>query len=250
MASFEEHNAGGKSPWFLLCDHASRRIPSELGTLGLPFELTETHIGWDIGSLGVARSLSTALDAPLVASTTSRLVIDANRPIGAPTSIPEVTCDIPVPGNVGLSAEERADRADRWFWPYHRRAAELLDERQARGRSSVLLSVHSFTPELYGKKRPWHVGILYGRDRRLADAFLSEFAKESDLVVGDNEPYRVTDSSDYAVPVYGEQAGRLAVLLEIRQDLITEASAQRAFADRLVPVLDRILRAALEVPLP
>ncbi len=250
MAPFEEHNAEGRSPWFLLCDHASRHIPEELGTLGLSDELRRAHIAWDIGSLGVARALSDALDAPLVASRTSRLVIDANRPLGAQTSIPEMTCDIPVPGNLGLSAEERATRAERYFWPYHQRAASLLEARQARGIRSVILSVHSFTPELFGKKRPWHVGILYGKDRRLADAFLSEFGHELDLVVGDNEPYRVTDAGDYAVPVYGEQAGRLAVLFEIRQDLITEESAQRAFADRLVPVLERILRVVTEAPLP
>jgi predicted N-formylglutamate amidohydrolase len=238
VESFREDAA---SPWVLLCDHASRRMPRALADLGLSESDLESHIAWDPGARGVALRLSEALDAPLVASGYSRLVIDANRPLGADSSIPEVTCGVAVPGNVALSAERRKEREDELFRPYHERVAEVLARRDARGTRSVLLSVHSFTPELFGERRPWHVGLLYGRDPRLARALLAELESERGWVVGDNQPYRVTDRGDYAIPVYGERAGRLSVLLELRQDLLVTPSAQTEMADRWLPVLARAL---------
>jgi predicted N-formylglutamate amidohydrolase len=216
-------------------------MPRALGDLGLPPSDLESHVAWDPGALGVALRLSEALDAPLVASGYSRLAIDANRPLGAESSIPEVTCGVAVPGNVGLSAERRREREEELFRPYHARIEELLARRDARGSKSVVLSVHSFTPELFGERRPWHVGLLYGRDPRLARALLVELEAERDWVVGDNQPYRVTDRGDYAIPVYGERAGRLAVLLELRQDLVATPSAQKEMADRWLPLLTRTL---------
>lgn len=229
------------SPWVLLCDHASRRMPRALGDLGLSEPDLASHIAWDPGARGVALRLSEALDAPLVASGYSRLAIDANRPVDAESSIPEVTGGVTVPGNVGLSPERRRERQDELFRPYHARVEAVLARRDALGMRSVLLSVHSFTPELLGDRRPWHVGLLYGRDPRLARALLAELESEQDWIVGDNQPYRVTDRGDYAIPVYGERAGRLAVLLELRQDLVTTPSEERAMADRWLPILARAL---------
>ena len=244
-APFETVREQGRSPWVLLCDHASRRIPRSLADLGLSEEARSSHIAWDIGARGVSLRLSEALDAPLVACGYSRLVIDANRPLGVPSSIPAVSCEIPVPGNVGLTVEDEAERARAIFMPYHAEVARLLAMRTARKQPSVLLSIHSFTPELYGKQRPWHVGVLSGKDRRLAEVLLAELAKEDDWTVGDNEPYRVSDVSDYAVPVHGEQAGRLAVLIELRQDLVATPVMEQAMADRWLPILERALPSLL-----
>jgi predicted N-formylglutamate amidohydrolase len=204
-----------------------------------------SHIAWDIGARGVALALSEALDAPLVACGYSRLVIDANRPLGVPSSIPAVSCEIPVPGNAGLSPADETERARAVFMPYHAEVARVLAERTARQQPSVLLSMHSFTPELYGKPRPWHIGVLSGKDRRLAEVLLHELGKEQDWTVGDNEPYRVSDVSDYAVPVYGEQAGRLAVLIELRQDLVATSVMEQAMAQRWLPILERALPSLL-----
>jgi predicted N-formylglutamate amidohydrolase len=239
--AFESIREDAASPWVLLCDHASRRLPRALGDLGLTEADLASHVAWDPGARGVALRLSEALDAPLVASGYSRLAIDANRPLGAESSIPELTCGVTVPGNVGLSAERRREREDELSRPYHARVEQLLARRDALGLTSIVLSVHSFTPELLGHRRPWHVGLLYGKDPRLARALLSELESEQDWVVGDNEPYRVTDRGDYAIPVYGERAGRLAVLLELRQDLVATPSDERAMADRWLPILARAL---------
>jgi predicted N-formylglutamate amidohydrolase len=234
--AFEIVNPAGISRYLLLCDHASHRMPRALGTLGLPEAERLSHIGWDIGAADVARQLSSILDAPLVLSGYSRLAIDCNRPPGAAASIPAITCEIAVPGNAEVSGLERDAREAELFWPYHHAIERLLAERDAHGAATMVLSVHSFTPSLYGQPRPWHVGVMYGQDRRLAAAFLEAFASEKDLVVGDNEPYHVTDASDYGVPVYAERPGRLGVLLEIRQDLI----GSREGAHRMAEIVAKV----------
>jgi predicted N-formylglutamate amidohydrolase len=242
--AFEVVNPAGVSRYLLLCDHASHRMPRALGTLGLPESGRLSHIGWDIGAADVARELSSMLDAPLVLSGYSRLAIDCNRPPGTAASIPAITCEIAVPGNADVSGMQRDQREAELFWPYHHAVERVLAERDARGAASIVLSVHSFTPSLYGQPRPWHVGVMYGQDRRLAAAFIEAFSSEPELVVGDNEPYHVTDASDYGVPVYAERPGRLGLLLEIRQDLIGRPEGARRMAEIVAKVglsaLDRL----------
>lgn len=240
--AFELVNEHGSSPFVLLCDHASRRMPRALGTLGLSAELLASHIAWDIGAADVARSLSRALDAPLVLSGYSRLAIDCNRPFSVAGSMPEVTCEIPVPGNAALGDEARSARQEALFWPYHRALESLFAARDAARRESVVISVHSFTPaSLFGKPRPWHIGVMYGRDRRFAGALFEVLANEPSVLVGDNEPYRVTDGSDYGIPVYAERAGRLGVLIEMRQDEVGTPSG----VEKMAALLARALPDAL-----
>lgn len=239
--AFELLRPGAPSPLFLLCDHASRRMPRALGTLGLDADALASHIAWDLGIAGVARELSARLGASCALSGYSRLAIDCNRPLHAESSVPAVTCGIAVPGNAGLDAAARTARAEALFWPYHRAIEAELAARDARGQRSVIVSLHSFTPALNGQDRPWHIGLMYGRDRRLAARLFEALAREPALCVGDNEPYRVTDGSDYGIPVYAERAGRLGVLVEVRQDLLADASGIEAWATRL----EAVLRAAL-----
>jgi len=153
--AFEVVNARGPSRYMLLCDHASARMPRKLETLGLSPEAAVTHIGWDIGAADVARAVAALLDAPLVLSGYSRLAIDCNRPPGVPASVPAVTCDIVVPGNADLSDADRAERETELFFPYQRAIERVLADRESRGLASVVLSIHSFTPQLYGRDRPW-----------------------------------------------------------------------------------------------
>lgn len=240
-APFEVVRAEGASPFFLLCDHASRRVPRALGDLGLDGPALASHIAWDLGIAEVARALSGRLDASLVLSGYSRLAIDCNRPLHVESSIPAVTCEVRVPGNEGLDEAARTARREALFRPYHRAIEQLLAARDERRATSVIISLHSFTPSLYGKERPWHMGVMYGRDRRLAERLFAALAREPGLVVGDNEPYRVTDGSDYGVPTYAERRGNLGALIEIRQDLIADASGIEAWAARL----EAVLRAAV-----
>lgn len=232
----ETVNAQGKSPYVLLCEHASNFIPARYQGLGLDAAERERHIAWDIGVAPIARDLSSALDAPLVLSGYSRLLIDCNRPVGVPTSIPEISESTRIPGNIGLSAEEREARAARFFWPFQKEVARILDRRQAQGMPAIVFGVHSFTPVFKGFARPWHAGILFRKAERLGQALVAAL-QEPGLSVVANEPYRIEDGGDHTVPVHGEARGLDAVLIEIRQDLIAERQGQIAWAKRLAPAL-------------
>ena len=232
-------NASGASPLLLVADHAGVESPRALGRLGVATSEWQRHIAWDIGIAGLARLLSDALDATLIRQNYSRLVIDCNRPLDAASSIPEISELTPIPGNVGLSDAEKAARARPIFSPYHECIEAELERRRQAGRRSALIALHSFTPEFKGVARPWHVALLSNRDRRLAGRLLDLFKQESGLVVGDNEPYFVSDTTDYTIPVHGERHGLPHALVEIRQDLISEDSGQQQWAACLARVLPR-----------
>ena len=216
-------NADGTGHAVVVCDHAANRIPRRLGGLGLDAAALASHIAWDPGALVVATQLARRLDAPLVASGYSRLVIDCNRPLVGEESIAASSAGVVVPGNQSVDAAERDIRTADLFVSYHRAIADVLDRRAAAGRPSLLLSIHSFTPVLNGSRRPWEVGFAYGTDARLALRLLEVARSSGQLVIGHNQPYSVDTTTDYTLPVHGEQRGLPHVLVEIRQDLLTTA---------------------------
>jgi predicted N-formylglutamate amidohydrolase len=221
----------------LTCEHAGRAFPRRLGRLGLPEAETLRHIAWDIGIGAVGRQLSLLLNAAVILQTYSRLVIDCNRDPKVPSSIPEISEATEIPGNHSLGEAERAARVDAIFRPYHDAIAAALDRRAAADRASVLVALHSFTPVFKGVSRPWHVAVLFNRDPRLAHALAELLRADGSLMVGENEPYRVSDLTDYTVPVHGERRGLPHVEIEIRQDLITKPAGQREWAERLARLL-------------
>ncbi|MBA5778842.1 N-formylglutamate amidohydrolase [Stappia sp. F7233] len=232
-------NRGGKGACVLLCDHASNRMPPKFGTLGLGAEELVAHIAWDPGALGVARHLSSLLDAPLVHPTVSRLVIDCNRREDAGDLIPEISERTAIPGNAALSEAEREERLDLVHRPFHRAIEALVDERLARGAPTFLVSVHTFTPVYKDVPRRWQIGILSNVDRRLAGRLIGELSHEEGLCVGDNEPYAPRDGVYYTLARHGEGRGLATAMLEIRNDEVATAEAERAWAERLYPVLAR-----------
>jgi len=227
----------GRSNFVIVVDHASRRIPRRLGDLGLPPAELQRHIAWDIGALAVARRMAVTLEAPLVAQNYSRLVIDCNRDPKVATSIPVVGESVKIPGNIGLSAEEVAARRAEIFDPYHDHVSALLDERKAAGRTTILVAQHSMTDIFKGVRREMHAAVLYNRDRRFAGLVLEALRREPGVVVGDNQPYFVSDETDYTIPRHGEGRGLPHVEIEIRQDLITEEAGQFEWARRICRVL-------------
>ena len=235
-----EVNAAGRSPFLFTCDHYGRLIPKVLGDLGLPAEELTRHIAWDIGIAGVAEQLARALDVHLVAQRYSRLVIDCNRPPDVASSIPRLSETTTIPGNEAISREEAETRRRAIFDPYHRRVSEIIDARQRDGRPTILISLHSFTAIYAGVARPWHIGTLYYRDTTLPALLLKTLRAEGDLVVGDNEPYAVSDVTDYTIPVHGEARGLINTGIEIRQDLIGDGSGQQQWAERLARILGEI----------
>ncbi len=185
---FELINPQGRARLVLISDHAGRAIPQRLGTLGLQQAELDQHIGWDIGIGALARKLATALDAPAVLAGYSRLVIDCNRRLDDPTSIAQESDRIPVPGNRGLPAGDRKARQDALFRPYHAAITDVIARKRKEGPDPAILSLHSFTPQMNGFARPWHIGILWNRDPRLPVPLMARLLREPGLVVGDNEP--------------------------------------------------------------
>jgi predicted N-formylglutamate amidohydrolase len=234
----------GTSPFFLTCDHAGNRIPGRLGSLGVADDELRRHIAWDLGAAEVSRDLSARLDAILVLQTYSRLVIDCNRATDRPDSIATISEHTEIPGNRNLHPDQAAARAREIFQPYHDTIVRTLDARRAGGRDSVLVCVHSFTPVYKGDRRPWHLGLLYNRDARLARILEGLMAEDPDLCIGDNRPYAISDETDYTIPVHGERRGIPHIEIEIRHDLIETADGQRRWAERLegwlTTALDRL----------
>ena len=236
-APYELFGSGGKSPFVIACDHAGRLLPRALGNLGLSPSDLERHIAWDIGARDVARRLGEALDAVVITQRYSRLAIDCNRRIASADSIVTRSERTEVPGNCGLSPAEAERRARALFHPYHDQIRAQLDSRQAAGRPSIFVAVHSFTPVFLDVGRRWHAGVLYIRDGRLAEPLLHLLRAEPGLAVGCNEPYRADELCDFSIVQHGERRGIPYVELEIRQDLITTASGQSAWAARLARLL-------------
>ena len=241
--AFSIERPDGVSAFVLACDHASRRLPRALGDLGLTEVQRAAHIAWDIGAAAVAQRLSAALDATLVLQHYSRLVIDCNRPPTAPDSIPRHSGGIPIPGKVDISVDHATLRRREFFDPYHAALGWVLAERGVAGRPPVLIALHSFTPDYPGQQRPWHTGLLYHRDTRLAQQLLPLLRADTALTVGDNQPYAMSDATDYTLVIHGEARGIPHVGIEIRQDLIEDPAGQAAWADRLATVLPAALEA-------
>ncbi len=226
-------NEAGAGPVLLVCEHASNWIPPLHGDLGLSEADRRRHIAWDIGAAALARGLARRLDARLVLSGVSRLVIDCNRPLGVPSSILLRSEDTDIPGNAGLTADEIAFRQREYFEPFRALVAAQIAAR----RPAMLVGVHSFTPVFRGVARPWHAGVLFAGAEALGQRLVAGLQADPALVVAANEPYRIEAEEDFTVPVHGDANGIPAVLLEVRQDLLAEDAGAEAWAARLAPLL-------------
>lgn len=239
---FEIQAASGQNRMVFLCDHAANTVPNFVanGDLGLPIEDMQRHIAFDIGAAGVTRALAARLGSPAVFSNFSRLVIDPNRGEDDPTLIMRLYDGTIIPANKTVSPDTRAKRIQRLYRPYHDAVRKVVAEKER----PILVSMHSFTPQLRGRApRPWHIGVLYAHDRRLADPLLTRLASDNALCVGDNEPYTGHLTGD-SMDQHALSHGRPHVLIEIRNDLISTQTDQIAWADRLAPVLTDMVAAS------
>jgi len=237
-AAVEALNLHGGSPVVLLCPHASNYIPSEYEKLRLhPAEL-ERHIAWDIGAAGVTRRLCQLLDAPAFLGTYSRLLIDLNRPLQSAASIVARSEDTDIPGNIGITTNERARRTDRIFYPFHRTVKAHLAERERAASRIAIVAIHSFTPVYRGIAREWHAGVLFEGSKDFGFATLERMRNaDNNLIVDANVPYQVTPDDDFALLVYGDEVGNPAIEFEIRQDLIAEREQQECWAQCIATTL-------------
>ena len=238
---FEVVNPDGAARAVLFCDHASWAVPAALDGLGLDESVLRRHIGWDIGAGDVTRRLAGLLDAPAVLAGHSRLVIDCNRPPGAPSSIPAVSDGVAVPGNRNLDQAAAAVRAAACFTPYHDAIATMAAAVTARRGAPAVISMHSFTPVLDGFERPWRVGVLWDTDPRVAVPLIAALGEDASIHVGDNEPYSGRVPIPYSVPAHAERHGLPHVTVEIRQDLIDTHHGAEAWANLMAAALRRVL---------
>jgi predicted N-formylglutamate amidohydrolase len=224
----------------LLCDHAANALPSDYGSLGLPSDQLKRHIAYDIGAAAVTQRVAAAFEAPAIMTRFSRLLIDPNRGTDDPTMIMRLSDGAVVPGNRHIDDQEREKRTRLYYRPYHMAIDRVIDQCLAIGIPPTLLSIHSFTESWKGSPRPWHVGILWDKDDRLARPLLDGFYREHDLIVGDNQPYSGQLVGD-CLWQHGTMRGLAHAIIEIRQDLIRDELGQTAWSGRVVRVMASIL---------
>ena len=222
-------NAQGRSCVVIVCEHASCYIPDAYNSLGLAADALHSHAAWDPGALGVARGMSAQLDAILVASGVSRLIYDCNRPPTSVDAMPVQSETIKVPGNVGLTAEQRLERANRYYEPFRNHLSRQI----ASTPDAVIVTVHSFTPSYHGAARTVEIGILHDTDTRLADAMLQLAPAHMDANVQRNAPYGPEHGVTHTLKEHAIKAGLLNVMIEVRNDLIQAGEQPDAMANVL-----------------
>ena len=232
-------NARGASPFVIVCDHASNRIPERYGNLGLSHTERLSHIAWDPGALAVSRRLSELLDAPLVQSTVSRIVIDCNRELDAPDLIWTLSEATRIAANENLHSDERQYRIDHFHRPYHASIETLLEARRHAGQETILVCMHSFTPVYHGVPRPWPIGLIHGVDTAYTKALFDALkAEDPGLNVGWNEPYAALSGVTLTLERHGDGRGLEATMIEIRHDEILEPAGVTLWSDRLARCLE------------
>lgn len=238
-AAFKVLNPSATVPMILLCDHASRRIPRALGTLGLDPVARRCHLAWDIGAGGLTESLANSLGITAVCAQYSRLVVDCNRDLLDPSAFLEFGDGVVIHGNRSLTQAQKNERAESIYWPYHRAVDGELQRLCGVGKPPTVIALHSFTPVMNGTQRPWQIGVLWDADRPTAEIFLAGF-RDAGYIVGDNEPYSGKAPMDFTIDHHAEAAGLPHVGIEIRQDLIDDDEGIAALADVLLGILQKI----------
>lgn len=233
-------HAESDSPVVFICEHAGNLLPRRCGDLGMPPRNLTRHIAWDIGAFRVSELLAERFAAPLVWQRYSRLVIDCNRHLGAPSLIPEVSEATPIPGNARLFQSQRLARIAEIWQPFQDEVAALLERRSARGLPTLLVAMHSFTPVYHGRARPWHIGFLPGAIAWPSLALHDALKADRTLTVALDQPYRI-DEHDQTIPVHGDARQIPATLVEIRNDLIADEAGCREWCGRLGDAIESVL---------
>ncbi len=235
-------NRDGAGPFVIVCDHASNYIPREFGGLGLGVSELSRHIAWDPGALGISAVMSANLDAPLIRSKASRLLIDCNRPLDAHDLIAEVSEVTNVPGNEALSLQQRDERITRFYNPFHDAIEAVTLPRLAKGMRPGFIAVHSFNPAYRGVSRPWEVGLIHDEDADWALRMVELLRAETGYTVGVNEPYSPKDRVYHTLERHARSRGLPAVMIEVRNDEISSEKQQTYWGE----LLSRVAKSAFE----
>jgi len=238
---YSTYNDSGSARVLLVADHASPLFPAAMHQLGLEDWVLDRHVTWDIGSDQLTRFLADLLDAPAVLAGFSRLIIDPNRQLDDPTAFVEMSDGISIPGNCALNAEQKTLRVQSFFEPYHGAIARRLNDFKASGTVPALISVHTCTPVFAQFVRPWHIGVMWDKDARIARPLMDQLRKVEGVCFGDNEPYSGRHSHDFTIDYHAESAGLPHVGIEVRQDLVRDSDGARKWAGILAAALKEAL---------
>ena len=234
-------NENGAAPVVLVCDHASNAVPESLDGLGLEADALDHHIAWDRGAAAVTRILGDRFDARSILAGFSRLVIDCNRKLGHETSIAAESDGIVVPGNASIAPVEAARRTDAIFHPYHQAVERAIADVRLTGRAPAVLAIHSFTPEMDGIARPWHVSVLWDSDPRIPQPLLAALRGHDGVVIGDNVPYSGREHYGYTIEVHASAAGLPNAMIEIREDTLRDDAGVARMAEIIGASLEGVL---------
>lgn len=235
------YNPQGSSRVLIVADHAGRYFPAGMNRLGLAEWVMDRHVAWDIGSDALARFVADRLDACAVLSGFSRLIVDPNRQLHDPTAFVEISDGIAVPGNQGLSDEDKSLRVASFFQPYHDAITREIDRMESAGHVPVLLSIHTCTPVYAEIIRPWHIGVMWDQDPRVAVPLIERLRRREGISVGDNEPYSGRHPHDYTIDFHAERRALPHVGIEVRQDLVTDRAGAHQWAAILADALEPVL---------
>lgn len=238
---YEVYNEQGKNRVILLCDHASNKIPKRFKSLGLSKKEINRHIGWDIGAALVAKKIAKELNSTLIMSGYSRLIIDCNRPFGVSEAFIKKSENTIIPGNLNINRKDKINRAKLYCLPYREKINSILKKRIGNKITPIIISMHSFTDFYKGVSRPWHLGLLYRKDRRLTSLILKQLKKDKSIKVGINEPYKCNLKGDFSIPYFAELNGLPNILFEIRQDLIRNKKGVDIWSKRISKILKKTI---------
>jgi predicted N-formylglutamate amidohydrolase len=228
--AFERIAARRAAPILVSCEHAAEALPKRWRWPEEDGWLAGSHWAFDLGAAELARALADAMGAEALLARFSRLLIDPNRPPGAPTLIREEAEGRAIALNRALDQEERTERMRYWS-AYH----DAFADAAARTRASVLFAIHTFTPDYPGERREHiEVGVLFDADEALGMRLARHLALAG-LLVRLNEPYSGKEGLIYAADRHARATERQAVEIELRQDRAVDPSFRR----RLVRELTR-----------
>lgn len=235
------YNDEGRANVLLVADHASPYFPTAMNQLGLADWVLDRHVAWDIGSDHLAQYLADRLDAPAIMAGFSRLIIDPNRKIDDPSAFPVISDGIAIPGNQDLTEEQKALRIASFFQPYHAAITRRLEAFAQRQIVPVMISVHTCTPVFAQVVRPWHIGVMWDQDPRIAIPLMRRLRATDGVCIGDNEPYSGRHPHDFTIDHHAEPPGLPHVAIEVRQDLVRDPVGAQHWAGILADALQDIL---------
>lgn len=230
-------NDDGSSPVLMICEHAGRLLPKSCGLLGISEAAMASHIAWDIGAASLSQILADRLDATLVMQAYSRLYFDCNRSLEAPDAIVKENDGITLPENLNLSAEQRSERCDLVYKPFSQSISEIIDSRTHIGKSTVIVTIHSFTPVYRNQIRDLELGIIHDDCPDLAGIILRMANKDKSYRTAMNQPYSAADRVTHTLITHGINRGLPNVMLEVRNDLIDNPKGLEIWADRLQTII-------------